>query len=68
MVFFQILEDLFLLFNLSCVVFGLLVGDLYLELVVFELLLLSFDLDAKVKEFFLKAGLVLLQVGLLGLL
>jgi hypothetical protein len=70
LVFLEIGQYFFLLFYLPAVVLCLLVRHFYFELVVVELFLLSFDLDAELHVLFFEAVLLpcyLLAEGLLWL-
>jgi hypothetical protein len=70
LVFFEVVEDLFLFLDLPAIVLRLFVGNLNLELEVVEFLLLPLDLHAQLDVFLLQVLALVLQSlidGLLGL-
>lgn len=61
LVFFEVCEYFLFFLYLSTIVVGFLVGHFYFELIVFQLLLLSFDFYAKIKKLLLQSSLVLFE-------
>jgi hypothetical protein len=68
MVFFEIFEDFLLFLDLAGIVLSLFIGDLDFKLVVFELLLLSFDFNTQIKKLLFEARLIMFEIGLFKLL
>ncbi len=67
MVFFEIFEDFLLFLDLAGIVLSFFISDLDFKLVVFELLLLSFDFNTQIKKLLFEAGLIMFEIGLFGL-